>query len=202
MLDIAADLMSQQGYAGTSVAEIVGSAGVGPPTLYWHFKSKRGILAAVMQRGAKQWITSLPHADDLTGSTGRERFVVAMRAANAALRNDSQFLRLLIMLSLELAAGDDVVRDLVREIRRDARAWIVAVLQRCWPALPMHDANRLAAFQMALADGWLIQREIEHSDDFLASEFSLTMIADKAEELSLARRLRRSHGTRRRTLLQ
>ncbi|OJF76352.1 MAG: hypothetical protein BKP49_07735 [Treponema sp. CETP13] len=47
LLEVALVLFSQRGYTGTSVQEIVNLAGVTKPTLYYFFKNKQGIYAAL-----------------------------------------------------------------------------------------------------------------------------------------------------------
>ncbi len=49
LLDAALQLFSSKGYAATSVRELVESAGVTKPVLYYYFKSKEGIYLALMQ---------------------------------------------------------------------------------------------------------------------------------------------------------
>jgi TetR/AcrR family transcriptional regulator len=49
LLQVALTLFSERGYNGTSVQEIVNLAGVSKPTLYYFFKNKQGIYAALWQ---------------------------------------------------------------------------------------------------------------------------------------------------------
>ena len=191
MLDTAIDLMAEKGYARTSVQDIVESVGVGPPTLYWYFKSKRGILAAAMQRGAEDWLRRMPRPDAIAGATPRERFHSAAKAGRDGLRREPQFLRLLIRLSMEGAAEDDAVRNIVLDVRRRVRMWLVAVLQSCWPTLPLKDAKELASLQMAVGDGWIVQLEIEGSTSGPMSDVVESLVADRAELLARAARSRR-----------
>ena len=51
LLREAADLFSRNGYAGTSVGEIVAAAGVTKPALYYHFESKEGLYLRLMEEG-------------------------------------------------------------------------------------------------------------------------------------------------------
>jgi AcrR family transcriptional regulator len=48
ILDIALELFSAQGYAGTSIAGIAGKLGTTPAALYYHFKSKAEILETLL----------------------------------------------------------------------------------------------------------------------------------------------------------
>ena len=48
LLAAATDLFTQQGYAATTVREIVGAAGVTKPVLYYYFRNKEGIYLELM----------------------------------------------------------------------------------------------------------------------------------------------------------
>ncbi len=50
IIDAAIDLFSEQGFAETSTAEIAASSNVAQGTLFYHFKSKEGILHEVMRQ--------------------------------------------------------------------------------------------------------------------------------------------------------
>jgi len=52
LMETATDLFAERGYAGTSVREIVGSAGVSKPVLYYYFKSKEGLFYAILEWAA------------------------------------------------------------------------------------------------------------------------------------------------------
>jgi AcrR family transcriptional regulator len=49
LLEGAAELFTQKGYASTSVREIVAAAGVTKPVLYYYFRNKGGIYLELMQ---------------------------------------------------------------------------------------------------------------------------------------------------------
>jgi AcrR family transcriptional regulator len=49
LLETATALFAEKGYAGTSVREIVGKAGVSKPVLYYYFKSKEGLFYAILE---------------------------------------------------------------------------------------------------------------------------------------------------------
>jgi AcrR family transcriptional regulator len=50
LLKAALKLFTQKGYAATSVREIVATAGVSKPVLYYYFENKEGIYLALMHR--------------------------------------------------------------------------------------------------------------------------------------------------------
>ena len=50
LLEGAAELFTQKGYAGTTVREIVGAGGVTKPVLYYYFRNKEGIYLELMRQ--------------------------------------------------------------------------------------------------------------------------------------------------------
>ncbi len=53
LLRAAADVFDRKGYAAASVREIVERAGITKPVLYYHFGSKEGMLAAILDEGER-----------------------------------------------------------------------------------------------------------------------------------------------------
>ncbi len=53
LLRAAADVFDRKGYAAASVREIVEQAGITKPVLYYHFGSKEGMLAAILDEGER-----------------------------------------------------------------------------------------------------------------------------------------------------
>ena len=53
LLETAAHLFAEKGYASTSVREIVARAGVSKPVLYYYFQSKEGLYYAILKWGAE-----------------------------------------------------------------------------------------------------------------------------------------------------
>lgn len=49
LLETAANLFAEKGYAGTYVREIVEKAGVSKPVLYYYFQSKEGLFYAILE---------------------------------------------------------------------------------------------------------------------------------------------------------
>jgi len=54
VLDIAVEIMGEQGVAGLSVGEIARRMGIRPPSLYVYFPSKNALYDALFARGAEQ----------------------------------------------------------------------------------------------------------------------------------------------------
>lgn len=68
LLDVAAQLFSSRGYAGATTAQIAKEAGITEPIIYRHFKSKRDLFVALIERTGKQtldqWESDLKGVDD------------------------------------------------------------------------------------------------------------------------------------------
>jgi len=68
LLDVAAELFSTRGYAGATTAQIAKEAGITEPIIYRHFKSKRDLFVALIERTGRQtleqWETDLEGVDD------------------------------------------------------------------------------------------------------------------------------------------
>src|SRR3954464_9332758 len=54
VLDIAVEIMTEQGVAGLSVGEVARRMGIRPPSLYVYFPSKEAIYDALFARGARE----------------------------------------------------------------------------------------------------------------------------------------------------
>lgn len=68
LLDCAADLFADRGYARSTTAELAKAAGVTEPIIYRHFKSKRDLFVELIRRTGEQtlerWREHLAGADD------------------------------------------------------------------------------------------------------------------------------------------
>src|SRR5438270_9210289 len=53
VLDIAVEIMTEQGVAGLSIGEVARRMGIRPPSLYVYFPSKEAMYDAVFLRGAR-----------------------------------------------------------------------------------------------------------------------------------------------------
>lgn len=83
VLDIAAEIMAEQGVAGLSVGEVARRMGIRPPSLYVYFPSKHALYDALFARGARMILDHV-RADaesvDIDGSSLEE---LLLRAAEA-----------------------------------------------------------------------------------------------------------------------
>ncbi|MEV6322153.1 TetR/AcrR family transcriptional regulator [Nocardia sp. NPDC051787] len=173
-LDVAERLMSERGYAGTSVSAICAEVGVAATSLYWHFGSKEGLLAAVMERGAARWFGALPRWDDLTGDVDERAAQLRHRGATA-VTGHPLFLRLFYMLALE-GGADAAAVELVQRVRERARGYfgeaIAGMLaDAAEPEIARRASEELARFAVAFSDGCFFATHLEPGDTDLQTMY-------------------------------
>jgi AcrR family transcriptional regulator len=156
ILDATQKLMATSGYAATSISDIRKACGLPPSSIYWHFGSKEGVLAAVMERGAERFFAAIP-----TVGTPEQQLTVL-----ADLQSQHpDFLRLFYMLSLERSA-DPAVAQIVRRVRdhainrfRDAIAALIP--SDVGRARSQGIVSELTAFAVAQSDGIFFAGHLE-----------------------------------------
>jgi AcrR family transcriptional regulator len=160
ILDATERLMATRGYAATSISDVRKACGLPPSSIYWHFGSKEGVLAAVMERGADRFFAAIPSSEDAD-----EQLAVLSRLQ----AQHPDFLRLFYMLSLERSA-DPAVAAVVRRVRDTAIVRFRGAITQLLPsdALPSK-ADRvvaeLTALAVALSDGVFFADHLEADTD-------------------------------------
>ena len=156
ILDATERLMAIRGYAATSISDIRKACGLPPSSIYWHFGSKEGVLAAVMERGAQRYFAAIPADVDVE------------RQLDAVVSQQSRhpdFLRLFLLLSLE-RSDDPAVAEVVRRVRDTAISRFRDAIAQIIPAdVPPRKAQRvvaeLAAVAVAMSDGIFLADHLE-----------------------------------------
>lgn len=115
ILAAATELIAERGYAATSIDALCRRAGVVRTAIYWHFGSKEGLVAPVVERVASAWIEEIQKSVYLEGDplARLERFLASLREL---VLHRSQLLRLLAAVALERAAVDDDARAALRRL--------------------------------------------------------------------------------------
>lgn len=114
ILRAAAALFAQRGYGATSIDDIGAAAGVSGPAIYWHFKGKQALLAAML-------------------TAVSEELLAGGRAAVAAADDDDAALYALVRMQVSFALDNpDLIVVHARELHHlDAeQAHQVRALQR------------------------------------------------------------------------
>jgi AcrR family transcriptional regulator len=156
ILDATERLMATRGYAATSINDIRKASGLPPSSIYWHFGSKEGVLAAVMQRGADRFFAAIPTSADVEGQ---------LAVLSSLQSQHPDFLRLFYMLSLE-RNNDPAIAEVIRRVRDTAIARFRDAITQLLPVgAPPSKADRavaeLAAVAVALSDGVFFAEHLE-----------------------------------------
>jgi AcrR family transcriptional regulator len=159
ILDAASSLMSERGFAGTSISDVSRLSGLPASSIYWHFESKEGLLAAVVEEGAQRWFDGLPAPAGLPADPGR-RVAALLDGAAASLEERPEFLRLMFLIALERRDIDATSLAMIRRVRRLALVRLRKLLELELPSLDAGLADELAMLMLAVADGTFIQNHI------------------------------------------
>lgn len=161
ILDATERLMATRGYAATSISDIRKGCGLPASSIYWHFGSKEGVLAAVMERGADRFFAAIPGHGTVDPTNVDAQLDVAARL----LAEHPEFLRLVYLLALE-RTDDPAVGSALRRVRDTASAGFrVGIATLLPPDVKPDKASRvldeLTALAMAMSDGVFIAAHVE-----------------------------------------
>jgi AcrR family transcriptional regulator len=169
ILEAATRLMTEHGYAATSISMITKMSGLPASSTYWHFGSKEQLLGAVIESAAGTWLHGLKRWKDISGSP-RERLSEMMRiGATDWSAGRPAFLRLIFLIALETGSANQEVLETLRRVRKQVkrtfrRAFIDEYGEPDGPETEEF-VERLASFCLAIADGVFIGGEIDRKQD-------------------------------------
>lgn len=151
ILGTATELFSQRGYSGVGVDDVAARAGIAKTAIYYHFGSKEGLLAAVLDRSATAWIEGIRAAAQQAGDP-LQRLDRALAGMRELLEEKPWLGRLLHLLALEVADDKPEVRAALEGIVRKARDALAAGMRDA-VGLAAADADAVAGTMLALYHG-------------------------------------------------
>lgn len=157
ILDAATQIAAERGYEGTSIALVSAKCGLPASSIYWHFKDKDDLIAAVIERSFGAWLSAWQPPEN--GST-QERFVGVATQTAKALLDSPDFIRLGLMLALERRPAEPRARTMFLDVRARAFEQLMANFREFTPGLTDAQTHQLATYAMAGADGLFIAKEI------------------------------------------
>ncbi|MDP6978195.1 MAG: TetR/AcrR family transcriptional regulator [Myxococcota bacterium] len=153
LLQGAIDLISERGYAATSVDAICRHAGTAKTALYWHFKSKEGLLNAIIERVNEDWLEEISQSI-VTAGTPAERLDVLIDHLRNIVEAKPHLLRLLLSVLLERGDRCEETRlSILKVFERSGEALmngIQADMDQKLPRIEMVAHTILGLLQMAL----------------------------------------------------
>src|SRR5229473_4571142 len=127
ILDAAAEIASERGYEGASIALVSERSGLPASSIYWHFEDKDRLITAVIERSFNRWLEGMgAWIPAKKGVTRQDHLVMVLRRAAKALEEGPDFLRLGLMLALERRPKEASARKLFLKVRDEAYRRIVA----------------------------------------------------------------------------
>ncbi|WP_328869160.1 TetR/AcrR family transcriptional regulator [Streptomyces sp. NBC_00287] len=185
ILDAAVEIAGERGYDGTSIAAVSAKCGLPASSIYWHFKDKDDLIAAVIERSFETWLTAVELPGEDAG-TPLER--VTLMAANVAksLVDAPDFLRLGLMLALERRPTEPRGRTVFLQVREVSRRRVAEMIQTLFPDLDDDAVHTLTTYAIAGADGLFIQHEVAGVDLVALFELHARLLYEAASTLSSA----------------
>lgn len=172
ILDAAAQIAGERGYEGTSIKAVQERSGLPASSIYWHFKDKDELIAAVIDRSFTDWVEAITATPDVPADLDPEAvFVTVLRHAGGQLAMFPDFLRLGIMLMLEHRPEEPAARRRFHEVRDETRTRVQALYRDFFAGLDDSQTRHLAMFTLAASDGLFISADELGLD--LAEEFGL-----------------------------
>lgn len=190
ILEAATEIAAERGYEGTSIGLVSERSGLPASSIYWHFKDKDALIAAVIDHSFTTWLAQAggiePNGAD--GSVDEQLAAMWQRTAKA-LRESSDFLRLGLMLTLERRAEEPTARRRFLAVREEALNRTISTFAKLFPDLDDVALRRLGTFAMATADGLFIANEVDGdgADTLAAFELLAAALYGAARHLQEAR---------------
>ncbi|OBK24760.1 TetR family transcriptional regulator [Mycobacterium asiaticum] len=170
ILDAATEIAAERGYEGTSINAVSAKCRLPASSIYWHFKDKDDLLAAVIERSFGAWLSAWQFPEE---GPGVDRLIAMATQIAKALLDSPDFIRLGLMLSLERRPVEPRARAMFLQVREKAFAMLVAGIGEMIPGLDDAQNHQLAQYAIAGADGLFITKEIGGDSVDLVALFEL-----------------------------
>lgn len=162
LIQAAIETISERGYAATSVGDICRRAGVAKTALYWHFKSKEGLLATVVERVGDSWIEELQKQVYLKG-TALDRLNGLFEAWREVLRSQPNLIRLPMMVKVGVGDNSDAIQVALEHFLEHARDALIQGIEDSL-GTGLKDLDLVAHTILTLLEGVLLY-QVHHPDD-------------------------------------
>jgi len=161
---------AERGFSATSIDDVCRDAGVVKSAVYWHFASKEGLLAAVLEETATAWIDGIVASVHQTGDP-RERLSRAIGGMRDLVETRPALLRLLHSMLLERTADSADTRDVLLRVFDRARAALADGIAEVIGIRPP-GLETTAALALAALDGIFLQHQLRKDRDELDRLFA------------------------------
>jgi AcrR family transcriptional regulator len=159
LLRAATRRFAARGYSATSVDDVCRDARVVKSAVYWHFASKEGLLAAVLEETATAWIEGILGSVARAGGDHRARLGRAIAGMRDLVESRPALLRLLHSMLLERTGTNPETRAVLLRVFDRARSALVdGIVESIGFHPPGLDTT--AALTLAALDGIFLQHQL------------------------------------------
>lgn len=189
LLVAASELFAERGVAGTGVDAVARRAGVVKSALYWHFRSKQGLVAAVVARLGERWLEEIRASVEETGAPEArlERFVDGLRGI---VEERPELMRLFLVVALERSDVAPASREAAWSVLARGRDAIVKGLHDTLGS-ELPDADGIAELALEALMGIAVERMLAPAQADPGPRFERLRRAMAREILSQMRRIGR-----------
>ena len=159
ILEAAVALFSERGYAATGVHEIARRAGIEKAALYWHFGSKEGLLAAVMDRMDAEFVERIAKKVSQS-ATSDERLDLFVNGLKRLAAERGHLVRLMLTVALERGTVSSESRAAMQRIFERTRAAVVFGFEQALGA-KLPDLDLIARLALAYLDEAAVRGAID-----------------------------------------
>ncbi|HOB49545.1 MAG TPA: helix-turn-helix domain-containing protein [Mycobacterium sp.] len=170
ILDAATEIAAERGYEGTSIGAVSAKCGLPASSIYWHFKDKDDLIAAVIERSFANWLQVWQLPEDVVA---QDRLMEVAVGTAKAVADSPDFLRLGLMLALERRPVEPRARAMFIQVRAQAFEALSASIRDLGLGLSPSQIDQLATYAIAGADGLFIAGEIGGDSVDLIAMFRL-----------------------------
>lgn len=161
LLAAAAEVAAESGYEGATISRICARAGLPASSLYWHFRDKDDLLAAVVEHSYQEWAAHQPTwLTPPDGASWQQELRADLAVSLQSLQDVPTFLRLGHLLLLLRRDPPPAGRDRFVAVRRRHRL-IMATWLREALGVPSELAERFAALVMLMSEGLFFSGQID-----------------------------------------
>jgi AcrR family transcriptional regulator len=180
ILEAAIDVVGEHGFRSTTVDSVCRRAGVPKTSIYWHFGSKDGLFAALIERIASEWTAAIQQRAYAAGPNPVDRLDHSLAAMREFLETKPHLLRLMLTLTFEPVRVSSTTRAALRRASSRAESAITdGIQQSVAGALPDLDlvANLILAMLQAASVRMLIDPRGFDADRHFADLRRLVVLA-------------------------
>jgi AcrR family transcriptional regulator len=159
ILEAAIELFSERGYAGSGVHEIARRAGIEKAALYWHFGSKEGLLAAVLDRTDAEFVERIYKKVALSASSD-ERLDLFVGGLKRLAAERGHMVRLMLSIAIERSKVSAESRAAVKAVFERTRAAVVQGFEQAL-GVKLPDIDLIARLALAFLDEAAVRSAID-----------------------------------------